>query len=523
MPDLSIVSETPYEPSELSIVSQVPIASRETQSPSTASILTGAVTKPFRDIGGAFSSGWDLYKQGMEEAGPAIKAGAGSWNPVNPALTLASLKTLGGIAGMAASPLIGLSKTFVGDPTRAVLPESIAGIPVAEPVAQTAEALAGPGIVKTGANALRAVGELSDMAQASRAAKIAPEMREAREVGFKIPPGTAGTLEPGGTGNVLAAIAGKDKTQQKFSFENQKVANKLGARELGLPEDTVLTPGVFERYRKQESSAYEAVKTEQPSLSVDGEYKTAIDRLGGRRSAASSTFPDIAKDAVIKDVRESLLYEKGADGNLVERSSIPTNAAIEKVRDLRSNSRMNFKGADIAGDPGKKALAEAQRDAANALDALIDRNLTQAGKRDVMERYREARANIAKAHELEDATDVTSHNVDPRYLGKRLANGAPLTGNLRVMGNAANLAPKAFQEPPKIGMLNPYSAVHGYMAAGSLPFALTNPKEVAAWLAIVGSSPLARNALLSERMQQRIAPLATPRPRNILLDYLSPP
>ncbi len=78
-----------------------------------------------------------------------------------------------------------------------------------------------------------------------------------------------------------------------------------------------------------------------------------------------------------------------------------------------------------------------QRQAADAVDELIERNAAAAGKPDVVAKYRQARQLIAKSYDVEGATNPSTGDVNARGIARLAAKGRPLTGELDTIANVA--------------------------------------------------------------------------------------
>ena len=306
----------------------------------------------------------------------------------------------------------------------------------------------------------------------------------ARQAGYVLPPKSI-SERPGIVSNVLAGWSGKIKTQQAASAKNQAITNDLAAKALGLPADTVLTDQVLENVRRQAGAAYQAVVNAVPTISVDPAFDNAVTALGGRNSHAAQMFPKITANPGIKDMIDELKSV----------TDIPTGTAVELVKELRFNANANLRAI---GDPSKHALGLAQREAANAVDDLMDRNISASGQPGVIDTYRKARQLIAKAYDVESVTNTTTGDVNARGLGRLADKGRPLNGELKTIADAALAFPKAMQAPSGFGDNEPWSALDFFGSAAAATHG--NPGVAGAILA----RPLARATLLSDRYQNAI-------------------
>jgi len=333
---------------------------------------------------------------------------------------------------------------------------------------------------------------------------VRPPAIAARQAGYVLPPASI-SERPGLVSNVLAGWSGKIKTQQAASQANQEVTNGLAAKALGLPEDTTLSPQTFQAVRQEAGKAYQAVSNAIPTVKSDQDFKDAINSLGGQNSQAHAIFPRITANPGIKDMREELM---NADEH-------PTSAWMEVVKELRYQANANLK---TPADPSKHALGLAQREAANHVDDLIERNVSaqamanmaptgpgptaawaalhQANNASgVVQEYQAARRLIAKSYDVEGATNYATGDVNARGLARLAQRGRPLTDELKTIADTASAFPKAMQPPAGFGHNEQWSALDFFGGAAALAHGHAG---VAA--AIVGR-PAARAAVLSEPWQ----------------------
>lgn len=313
---------------------------------------------------------------------------------------------------------------------------------------------------------------------------LRPAALEARKAGYVLPPASI-SEKPGLISNVLAGWSGKIKTQQAASARNQVVTNDLATKALGLPAETTLTEEVFNNVRQQAGQAYQAVVDAVPSVKTDKTFKEAVEGIAGKNSQAAKAFPNITKNPGIAEMADELL---SADEH-------PTRAWVDVVRELRFNGNANLKAM---GDPSKHALGLAQREAANAIDDMMERQIAAAGKPEVVDAYKAARRLIAKSYDVEGATNTATGDVSARGLARLADKGKPLTDELKTISDAASAFPKAMQAPSGFGDNEAWSALDFFGSAGAL--AHGNPGIAGTILA----RPLARGTVLSQPYQNFI-------------------
>lgn len=314
--------------------------------------------------------------------------------------------------------------------------------------------------------------------------KLPPSVQVARDNGYVLPPSMI-TERPGAVASTWAGISGKVKMQQAASARNQSVTNELGAAALGLPRDTTLTDSVFEKVRRDAGRVYEDVASALPQINVDGQFREEMLELSGANGAAAADFPDLVNNKDIEDLSTSLF----------DTEKFRPRAGIDLVRALRFKANANLKGF---GGPEKLALGLAQREAANAVDNLIERNLAAAGKPNLVNAYRAARKMIAKSYDLEMATNTANGEIDAHKLGALLAKGRPFEGEMKRIAETANSFPKATQRPSSFGGEEKNSVLDYFGALGLL--ASNHPVLAAAPLV----RPFIRGRLFSEGVQNRL-------------------
>jgi hypothetical protein len=342
-----------------------------------------------------------------------------------------------------------------------------------------------------GAAATSAALAASNASRASRIASatsaMAPGLKtgavEARQAGYVLPP-TMAKEAPNFVESVMSGEAGKIKLQQSASTKNQEVTNRLAAQDLGLPPDTTLTPKVFQTVRTQAGQAYKDVANSVPEITADPTFKANVAQLGGRNSISGQQFPGVLENPELDNFVTSL-------GKV---DKFTPDAGLEVVRKLRSAASKNL---NAFNDPNKTALGWAQRNAANEIDDLIERNI-QASHPDLVSKYRDARQLIAKSHDIEGATNAATGDVSAKGLARLSNRGRPFTGNLKTIADTANAFPKAMQNPAAFGGDEPYSALDAFAALGSV--AAGHPGVAA----VAVGRPFVRGTLLKKAYQDQM-------------------
>lgn len=297
----------------------------------------------------------------------------------------------------------------------------------------------------TGAVTQYSVGKLANAlgaAKQSAAATTATEevrnatrdaaLEAGRKAGLVVPPSTVNPT----IGNQLVETAGgKIATEQTAAVKNAPVFDRLAREALGLQKGSLLTEGSLADMRKQAGQAYRAIKNVGGKLDADAAFAADIQNIGADFSQAAAEFPESTKNAAIEALNKDLAIGSWS----------PT-AIVEKVKLLRSDATANFKAFN---DPEKLALARAQREAANALDGLVERRLNDMGQGALATAYKDARRTIAISHDVETALMPDGH-INALTLAK-ISDKHPLSGPLDLIAQFAGNFPKASQPVSKIG------------------------------------------------------------------------
>lgn len=302
-----------------------------------------------------------------------------------------------------------------------------------------------------------------------------------RKAGLVVPPST---VNPTLLNTSIESLGGKYATAQQASVANQKGIDVLGRQAIGLKPNAPLTEQIVGNMRKAEGQAYQAVKDVGGKFAADAQFAQDIKTIGQDFSIAAQEFPNSTRNTAIEALNKDLAIGSWS----------PT-ALVEKIKLLRSDASANYKAFS---DPEKLALARAQRQAAEALDGLVERSLPQ----DVAQAYQAARVNIAKLHDIEAALTPGGH-IDARVLAKIGENGR-LTGELKTIADFAGNFPKAVQTGEKVGS----PMVHALRPSiGSIAGGMIGGIPGAAVGAGVGTAIpwLARGAMLSRPGQALMA------------------
>lgn len=223
---------------------------------------------------------------------------------------------------------------------------------------------------------------------------------EANALGFKVPQSQLTNYNQSFTRNKLEMMSGKAATKQAFSQHNQQVANSVARKTLGLPDDAPLSPDLLKQLRDKDYAVYKEIA----DLPVDNANYGSLNQPKPKQILSA-----------LKDARD--------------------NAKAAWKEYSRNQTQSSLKDA-------KKWTEEATKQ-----EDMLEKYATNKGFPELVDRFREARKNLAINHTLDDAMDGGTGNIDMRYFAKRFDNGDPLTGDLYTLGKFANTF-KGVVQPP---------------------------------------------------------------------------
>lgn len=311
--------------------------------------------------------------------------------------------------------------------------------------------------------------------------------KNASAAGYVIPPEDLGG---GMTTKLLSGVGGKIKTAQVASERNQVVTNDLAKQALGMAKGDALTDQALQAIRTTAGKAYDVVKG-SGTVKADANYTKALDGIAGQYTTASKAFPGAVKSD-IPDLVAAL-----------KQPTFDADGAVEMTKVLRQR-------ADKAFASGDKGEGKAIKEAADALESMLERHLTASGLPDALKAFQEARKTIAQTYTVRKALNSSTGDVSAQVLAKLADKGKPLSGGLETIAQAGQAFPKATQilkEAPKT--LSPLD----------MAVAMFNGPVLGA--ASLGTRPLARSALLSAPAQRNmLANAGKPQQVNALLRAL---
>lgn len=367
------------------------------------------------------------------------------------ALPLAALEGGAGIANIATGGNVSFRRQWDEGLDAAGLPRPESGIEKVTDVA--AQVLLGskipaPGVRQSAPQGFRTAAEAKTLARAD-------QVRKAQEAGYVIPPATG---NPQSTqARVMEGIAGKLATGQRASAKNMAVTDKLAARALGLSDDAPVTLQSVRAVRQEAGRAYENVR-DIGIISLGKPWHAVLNKAEMSMRGANRSFPGLGKSDASTKIAA------------LRQNFMDSSDAVDAIRVLRDY-------ADDAGAARNKKLARTFRSLATELENRIERHLVANGQTGLVDAFRKSRQLIAKTYDVENAMNKATGSVSATKIARRLDRGAPLTDELRAIGEFGAAFPKAAREfnesLPAFSPLDIYAggggALLGSMATGGAP------------------------------------------------------
>ena len=256
-------------------------------------------------------------------------------------------------------------------------------------------------------------------------------LKQAQEAGYVVPPSA---VRNSFWGRRMESVAGKAAIGQEAAARNQAVTNNLAAKELGLPANTPITEEVLDQVRNQASQPY-------------------------------------------RDV-----------------SSLMGRDLLEDLKNARFDAKAQWKFYERSADPKALTAAKAATQKAEQIETAMESFARAAGKSDLVEQLREARATIAKTYDIERALNDATGDVSARVISRR----PNVSGGLATAGDFY----KAFPAYARDGARIPTPGVSKSEALTAAALGTVGGPAAAALPFI--STPV-RSALLSGPAQRAMA------------------
>lgn len=308
-----------------------------------------------------------------------------------------------------------------------------------------------------------------------------------RAAGYKLRPSDAAKAAPEQNipGVTREKFSGSGDIRKDFIDPNQRTTTKLAATEIGLPADTPrITPTLLDKQRAPHIATYGEVGKAVGKFTATDDLGKALDEVSNQVGLTPE-----ARDKISADVDQYRSSQwAGPD-------------AVKTISALRRRSSAEAKSQDV----NTQDLGNAHRQVADALEDELGRQVTAIGQPELAAKLQDARTALAKINDVDSA--VKGGQVDAQAMNRLAGKGAQLSGNLKIIADAAEYAPHVTRHPQSIADVG----------ATESPLPLVNPLlDVASG----GIRPLIRNYLKSDTFQNRLGPeTPTSGPGSRLSDY----
>ena len=305
-------------------------------------------------------------------------------------------------------------------------------------------------------------------------------------------------VNPSMLNRIIEGISGKQQTSQIASVKNQQLVNEQARKALNLAPDVEITPQVLQQFRAEKGLAYDALRA-NPTYYADKQFFADL----GKETARLQNMKALDVSAELK-----LL-------NNLKQINFNGDELVESIKRLRDSAQTNSSPLANARD---KDLGRAQKFAAQQLEALAERNLTNFNQPDVMKNFKQARQDIAKSYTIEKALNATTGNVSGADLGTLARKGKIVPAELQTLANAAGAYPSAFQNVARIGSVPGFSPLD-IGTAGIASAASGNP----ALMVSAATRPTLRSVAVSPMYQRNMLPSSQPQAPGLLNRITSDP
>ena len=305
-------------------------------------------------------------------------------------------------------------------------------------------------------------------------------------------------VNPSMLNKIIEGISGKQQTSQIASVKNQQLVNEQARKALNLAPDVEITPQVLQQFRAEKGLAYDALRA-NPTYYADKQFFADLNKETSRLQNMKAL--DVSAELKLL--------------NNLKQMNFNGDELVESIKRLRDSAQSNSSPLANARD---KDLGRAQKFAAQQLEALADRNLTNFNQPDVMKNFKQAREDIAKSYTIEKALNATTGNVSGADLGTLARKGKIVPAELQTLANAAGAYPSAFQNVARIGSVPGFSPLD-IGTAGIASAASGNP----ALMVSAATRPTLRSVAVSPMFQRNMLPSSQPQAPGLLNRITSDP
>jgi hypothetical protein len=272
-------------------------------------------------------------------------------------------------------------------------------------------------------------------------------LAEGNQAGYVVPPSAVN--KPSFIGGRMESLGGKAALGQEASLRNQQVTDDLARKAAGLGPDEAVSIPALKAARQRMSAPYQEVSSMSPQAAAD----------------------------------------------------------LEILKAQKLESKLQWQHYNRQGDPNAYKAAVAADQAADAALNRIEQAAQSLGKPDLVQRLKQSRVDIARNHEVRNAVNAGSGDVDASVIGRGFDRTPErYSGELKTIGAFQQAFPHFTREGSKVPApgVGKTELLASALLAGGGGMATGDPLGMLAGLAPFASGP-ARSALLSKAVQSSIA------------------
>lgn len=342
-----------------------------------------------------------------------------------------------------------------------------------------AQATAGEVGIARGARAGRIAEQRS--AESYARAPMIEAAQDANRLGVALNPAMS---NPTVMNQLGSQVAGNVQLNARLAKQNELKWSDIAKRELGIDPREQLTSKTFDAARERIAAPYREVEnigllTPDDAVTARIRAVRPPDVIGGDEAAAA-----VVKliDAALTNIDEGLTSKK----------------ALDTIKQMRKEAQDIYRGDRI--EAIDRATADAKIGIANALEQLVDMNVSDPT---LLDRFRNARTQLAKSYAYEKATDLATGRVDPVAIAKMIAKDDSMTGDIAAIGRIAANFPEIASAKPSSWMQSWVPPLTRSGMAGTLGLAAGSALGLN--LIAMGAAGAAAGGLGSRYMAKRIA------------------
>lgn len=415
-----------------------------------AKMATGFIAKPVSEIAGLAATGYEMatgnqnqtlpgeFQRELQQRmtyEPRTTAGKSDFNPINAAQNLvgAAIRPLQQQSPTDSSTLGGMARNAYNE----ALPQALS----------IAGARYGQQQVSAAPSRLVASQQELNILKGENAASDAIRAK-ASEIGLVAP-------ATGGAKQMASTVGGGNRA---ISNKNAVVATRAVRQELGLPKGSNLSEDSLSTFKKEQYKAYdkllenagEAVTFKIPSTFVDASGKPIITTGTKNGMLISDSVKVGLRDevsALQKELEQSpTAFKANTEAikliqEVLNKDVIDPKITFDQIRALRRQAKTDF----LSKDSVQQSLAPTKLKVANALEQTFEDALQAKGKTELLDEFRKARTNLAKANFVENIVDPSG--LVSIQKAARFSDKFPLTGHLKTVADFGKTFEAASMKP----------------------------------------------------------------------------